>query len=250
VTVDALGARTVFGLQALVAIGVLLSSLLSREVVSTSRPVPRTPMLPRLGDLDPRYRATFLVLMLGTFAASLRQSTLNALLPLLGAGVGLTGTQVGALFGVVAAVNLVMIGPAGYVSDRFGRKVATVPTAALAGVAFLLYPVARTFGELAGLSALVGIASGFGLGSMTTYTYDITPVRGRGAFQGVRRMAGDLGGLVGPSAGGLVASLLSVSAAFLAFGPLHLLSAVLLVVVARESLPKDLPSRRAEDKNH
>jgi MFS family permease len=231
----------VFGLQAGVALGVLLAAVLAPEASVPRRPA-RATLLPRLGDLDPRYRATFLVLMLGTFAASLRQSTLSGLLPVLGAALGLSGTQVGALFGVVAGVNLVMIGPAGYISDRLGRKAATVPTAALAGLAFLLYPLARGFAELAGLSALVGVASGFGLGSMTTYTYDITPVRGRGAFQGIRRMAGDLGGLVGPSAGGLLASLFSVSAAFLAFAPLHLLSAVLLVVIARESLPRDIPS--------
>ena len=85
---------------------------------------------------------------------------------------------------------------------------------------------------------------------MTTYTYDITPLRGRGAFQGVRRMAGDLGGLVGPSAGGLVASVAGASAAFLVFAPLHLVSALLLVVVARESLPRTYHPEGAEDKNH
>jgi MFS family permease len=241
VTVDTLGVRAAFGLQAAIAVSVLLSAALAPDVAAARRAV-RAPLLPRLDDLDPRYRTTFLVLMLGTFAASLRQGTLSGLLPLLGADVGLSGTQVGALFGVIAAVNLVMIGPAGYVSDRFGRKAASVPTAALAGLAFLLYPFARGFTELAVLSALIGIASGFGLGSMTTYTYDITPVRGRGAFQGVRRMAGDLGGLVGPSVGGLVAEVFSLSAAYLAFAPLHLLSALLLVFVARESLPRRLPS--------
>jgi MFS family permease len=249
-TVDAMGVRAVFDLQAGVALGVLLTAVLAPGGPVPRRPSSRTPLLPRLADLDPRYRVTFLVLMLGTFAASLRQSTLSALLPLLGAGAGLSGTRVGALFGVVAAVNLVMIGPAGYISDRFGRKVATVPTAALAGLGFLLYPFAHGFAELAAVSAVVGVASGFGLGSMTTYTYDITPVRGRGAFQGVRRMAGDLGGLVGPSTGGVVASLFSASAAFLVFAPLHLVSALLLVVAARESLPRDIPSRCAEDENH
>jgi MFS family permease len=242
VTVDALGVRAVFGLQAAVALGVMATSLLGSEAPPARRVLARAPLLPRLSDLDPRYRATFMVLMLGTLAASLRQSTLNGLLPLLGLGLGLSGTQVGALFGVVAVVNLVMIGPAGYVSDRIGRKAATVPTAALAGLAFGLYPFATSFGQLAAVSAVVGVASGFGLGSMTTYTYDITPVRGRGAFQGVRRMAGDLGGLIGPSAGGLLASVFGVGVAFLAFAPLHLASALLLVSVARESLSREVPS--------
>jgi MFS family permease len=139
---------------------------------------------------------------------------------------------------VVAFVNLAMIGPAGYVSDRFGRKAAVTPTAAFAGIAFLLYPLAQTFEQLAAISVLVGVASGFGLGSMTTYTYDITPPRVRGTFQGVRRMTGDLGGLVGPFVAGLVASVGGAGAAFLAFAPLHLVSALLLIVVARESLPR------------
>lgn len=249
ITVDALGVRAVFVLQTVVALGVVAVSLLTPADRAARRHSP-VRLLPHFGDLDPLYRATFGVLMLGTFAASLRQSTLSGLLPLLGAGLGLTGTEVGALFGVVAGVNLLMIAPAGYISDRFGRKAATIPTAALAGLAFLLYPLAGSFEQLAAISVLIGIASGFGLGSMTTYTYDITPLRGRGAFQGVRRMAGDLGGLVGPSAGGLVASVAGASAAFLVFAPLHLVSALLLVVVARESLPRTYHPEGAEDKNH
>ncbi|HYY88692.1 MAG TPA: MFS transporter, partial [Chloroflexota bacterium] len=111
VTVDTLGVRAVFGLQAGAALAVLAVSLVTHAEPSRRRAPARSTLLPRLSDLDPRYRTTFLILMLGTFAANLRQSTLSGLLPLLGAGVGLSGTQVGALFGIVAGVNLAMIGP-------------------------------------------------------------------------------------------------------------------------------------------
>jgi MFS family permease len=162
---------------------------------------------------------------------------LQALLPIY-AGVdrGLSGAEVGLLFGIIGVVNLAMIAPVGYISDKVGRKAATIPTAALAGIAYLLYPFAETFLALAALSVILGIATGFGLGSMTIYTYDLAPASGRGMVQSVRRIAGDVGGLSGPVVGGFLAITFSTGLAFLLVSPLHILSALLLTFVARESL--------------
>ena len=190
-----------------------------------------------LQAIEPAYRTTFVVLLVGTFAASGRQAMTSAFLPLYVVGnLGYSSTEVGLLFGVVGMVNLLMIGPAGLVSDKLGRKAAVVPAAALAAIAFALYPLAHDLVTLALLSGLLGIASGFALGSMTTYTYDIIPTSARATLQGVRRLVGDGGAIAGPALGGAIASSAGPAAAFLAFAPVHLASAVLLAAMARESV--------------
>ena len=88
---------------------------------------------------------------------------------------------------------------------------------------------------LSAISVLVGIASGFALGAMTVYTYDIVPDHARGRLQALRRTLGEVGGLGGPVIAGAVATVTGPGATFLVFAPLHLISAVLLAFVAVET---------------
>ena len=127
------------------------------------------------------------------------------------------------------------MGPAGWISDKFGRKAATVPAAVLTAIAFLTYPLATDMLTLSAISVLVGIASGFALGAMTVYTYDIVPDHARGRLQALRRTLGEIGGLGGPVVAGAVATVTGPGATFLVFAPLHLISAVLLAFVAVET---------------
>ena len=98
--------------------------------------LPRSPILHfgRLRDLAPPFRLTYLVLIYATFAAGLRNSVVSAILPLhAGVAFGYSTTEVGALFAVMGAVTLAVMGPAGWISDKIGRKAATVPAALLSG---------------------------------------------------------------------------------------------------------------------
>jgi DHA1 family tetracycline resistance protein-like MFS transporter len=145
-------------------------------------------------------------------------------------------------FGILGAVTMLMILPAGYVSDHWGRKAPAVAAAVMSTILSIGYGVATGIPELSALSVVAGIATGFGLGAMTTYTYDIVPTEVRGQFQSFRRAAGDAGSLVGPSLGGAVATWSSPSNAMLVFTPLHLISLVLLAFFARETLRRKVLS--------
>jgi MFS family permease len=237
VIADSLDVRLVFVVYAGLALLVMVISAFvpgSRRPRS-SAPSSGTARAAGKGGIPPQYRLTFLILTVGTFAAQQRQFTMNSVFPLLVVtALGYSSTQLGWLFGIIGLVNLLMIGAAGYVSDAWGRKAATVPAAALTGLAFLLYPVAHGLLELGAISVIVGVATGFALGSMTIYSYDIVPRESRGKYQGLRRSAGELGAITGPMLGGFIATALSPAAVFLSFAPLHLVTAALLAFVARE----------------
>jgi DHA1 family multidrug resistance protein-like MFS transporter len=234
------GFRTVFwgGL----VIGLIVLGMTARlPETRTHRPPPKQRLLEfgRLSDLPQRYRGTYVVLIFATFAAGMRNSVVSAILPLHAEGrFGLSTTEVGALFAVMGGVTLVAMGPAGWISDRIGRKAATVPAAILAGVAFLSYPFASSLPAMIAVSAIVGIASGFALGAMTVYTYDIAPAAARGRLQALRRTMNELGGVAGPALAGAVVSVSNTGLSFLALAPIHLISAATLAIGARETAGK------------
>ena len=237
---DWLGLRAIFLVYTVLALLVLPVALTVRESRG-QRPGRRAPLfdfgLGRIREIAPGYRATFVILLMATFAAMLRTSALNSMLPLyVGTHLDFSTAQVGTLFGIVGFVNMAMIAPAGFVSDKLGRKVATVPAAALTAIAFAAYPLATTMLSLSIVSGITGLAGGFALGSMTTSTYDIVPESGRAQLQALRRTVGELGALGGPLAGGVIANVYNPGVSFLFFAPLHLLTALLLVLVAKETL--------------
>jgi len=238
VVTDWYGYRAVFLIAMLFSFGVIALSAAIPETGKKHAPHTQTHMLDfgKLSDIKPMYRVTFLVVVLATFAQMIRMTVVSAMLPLrVETELGFSTTEVGALFGIIGVVNLIVMGPAGWISDKFGRKAATVPAAVLTAIAFLTYPLATDMLTLSAISVLVGIASGFALGAMTVYTYDIVPDHARGRLQALRRTLGEVGGLGGPVIAGAVATVTGPGATFLVFAPLHLISAVLLAFVAVET---------------
>jgi MFS family permease len=167
----------------------------------------------------------------------MRMQVTNSVLPLLmGTQLGFAETDIGLQFGIMGLVSVLMIAPAGYLSDHWGRKWACTPAAALSAVLFFGYGFAADLLSLSLLSVVSGVANGLALGAMTTYTYDIVPSSTRAQFQSFRRAAGESGALLGPAMGGLLATVATPAMAMLAFVPIHLASALLLAFLARESL--------------
>lgn len=238
-----LGFRVVYLLYSAMALAVLAVALLVTETRARTRAAVQPPgRFASLGEIDPLYRTTFVVLLFATFAAMLRSTTVNSMLPIyVVSHLGLTTADLGIVFGIVGLVSLLTMGPAGYISDWAGRKWATVPAAALGGVSFLLYYLAGDMLGLAVASVVLGVTAGLAMGAMTVYTYDIIPEEGRGRFQALRRSIGEIGSFTGPLVGAAVAAVSHPGVAFLVFAPLHLTSALLLLLFARESLARRRP---------
>lgn len=244
---DLVSFRAVFASYLLIAIGVLLISVTLVDAGGPHRRHDRAAATGGVLDvISPIYRVTYLVLIFSTLAATLRTTVSQAMLPLYaGAELGYSSTEVGFLFGVMGGTNLLVLGVAGWVSDTLGRKAAVVPAAVMSGVAFVLYPFATSLMALAGVTVLIGVASGFAMGSMTIYTYDIAPDHARGRLQSLRRVIGETSGTAGPMIGGLLATVMNPGMTFLVFAPIHIVSAVLLMAFARETVGRNVPKEGA-----
>jgi MFS family permease len=190
-------------------------------------------------QIQPHLRTTYAVLVIATTTSIMFRLTIQSMLPLYaGSHLGFTPTEVGLLFSISGAFVFAMIIPAGFILDKLGRKWATVPSTGLPALAFLLIPFSDTFLELAVIVSLTGIANGLSLGSLATSTYDVVPPAARGRLQAARRMVAEIGGMSGPLIGGLLADAFNPGVPFLVYAPLMLSSAVLLAMVARETLIK------------
>jgi MFS family permease len=190
----------------------------------------------------PGFVRTFQVVLFASFCAFLRETTVQSLLPVYVISyLGYSASDTGYLFGIVGMVQLLMIAPAGYISDKIGRKGAVVPAAALAGTAFVGFYLSTATSGLVVSAALLGVAAGLATGSMTAFTYDIVAPESRGMAQALRRSISESGSFLGPLVGGLIASATYPGAAFLALAPLHFLSALLVGLFARESLGYKVP---------
>jgi MFS family permease len=94
--------------------------------------------------IAPGYLTTFQVLMFASFCSMLRGTSVQSLLPVyVVSDLGYSASEVGYLFGVVGFVQLLMIVPAGFISDKIGRKAAVVPAATLGAVAFVGYALSE-----------------------------------------------------------------------------------------------------------
>lgn len=238
---DGPGFRWVFMIYVAVALVVAtMAALMERPDVS-SPAVPRAGFfqIGRLSEVHPYWRATFVVVVFGTFADHLFRMTLNSLLPLyVVTQRGFSVTEVGTLFGLHGLLSVALILPTGFISDKLGRRAISVPCAALLATSYVAYFFAGTFPLLVLATLVNGLGAGLSNGSKATYSYDVIPEQARGRLQALRRMTTEAAGLFGPMGAGLLVDLSSPGAAFLAFAPLQLVSALLFIFVARESLAR------------
>jgi MFS family permease len=92
--------------------------------------------------------------------------------------------------------------------------------------------------QLAIISVVLGMLGGLSLGALATSTYDVIPANARGRLQAVRRTIAEVGGVLGPGLGGIIANAHGAGWVFIVYAPVILLSALLMGVVARETLVK------------
>ena len=246
------GVRAVFAIYTGIAafvflVSVLIPSAERPQAARSADPPVAGSRLERLYNLylqiDPRLRATYLVLIFATASMMLYRTAYQAIVPLHMDEIGLTPSQIGELFLVVAFGSLVMIVPAGFVVDKIGRKWATVPSTAMPGIAFLLIPFTGSLGPLIAIAVFMGFSNGLSLGSVATSTYDVAPDAVRARLQAARRTVSEVGAITGPLLGGFLAVQLGAGMVFFVYAPVLLIAAALLMFVARETLVK----RQAEE---
>ena len=111
------------------------------------------------------------------------------IVPLLGDALGLDPVWISVVFGISAALEILLVIPAGTLMDRYGRAAVAVPCALVMGAGFLLLALLGTVwaggsGTAAVLalllpSLLIGLGNGLGSGIVMTLGIDVSPVHGR-----------------------------------------------------------------------
>jgi MFS family permease len=182
------------------------------------------------------------------FVAMIRSGR-QLIIPLVGAyALNLSSGQIGLILTGAAMIDMALFIPAGWVMDRFGRKMASVPSFAIMAFGMLLIPVAHGFIGLFAAAAVIGFGNGIGSGTMMTLGADLAPPDAIGEFLGLWRFIGDAGQAGGPIVVGVAADALGLTATAFVLAGIGVVAAAILAILVRETLqtePHPEPKTRA-----
>ena len=158
-------------------------------------------------------------------------------------GVGMTLTQIGIIRAAFAGCNAVTRPISGHVVNKFGHRGLSYAGIPLQSVLLMLIPLFTGFGAIlvvyviSGLMrAIVIVANAVGL----VQDVDENKVQ-RGLASGIYNAAGDLGNILGPAIGGLIAQATSIGGVFV----LGSLGSTVLFLLATVAVRKLRPTERA-----
>ena len=142
----------------------------------------------------------FTLVSLVTFAIFFtRTGGRQTIVPLLGTDhLGLSFGALGAVFAMMAFINLVAIGPAGAWADRYGRKRVIVPSAFGVAVGLVLFALTDSIALFMVASVVQAVASGLIGPAPAAYAADVMPPEARGLGMGLYRTYSDIGFVIGP----------------------------------------------------
>ena len=169
------------------------------------------------------------------FAQMIRQGR-QFIVPLYGAQqIGLDVAQIGLIMTSAALLDVAMFFPAGIVMDKFGRKVAAVPSFAVMAVGVSLIPWAESFSGLLVAAMVIGFGNGLGSGTMMTLGADLAPKGATGEFLGLWRLIGDAGQVGGPLVVGAMAGALGLANSAFALAGVGIAATLTLSLLVRET---------------
>ncbi|GAA4530450.1 MFS transporter [Brachybacterium paraconglomeratum] len=152
----------------------------------------RQPRSQARGRLDRAVLRRMVAVGLGISPIMMARVNRPVIVPLLGDALGLDPVWISIVFGVSAALEILLVLPAGSLMDRFGRAAVAVPCALLMGAGFLLLAVLGIAlqGQGPGLalvallvpSLLIGLGNGLGSGLVMTLGIDVSPVYDRATY--------------------------------------------------------------------
>ena len=157
---------------------------------------------------------------------------------------GFSPGQIGLIFTGLGVVGLLLIAPAGWSADRFGRKSVIIPAgyfSAVGVIAAAFAPNGTLF--VAGLM-FSAIGTGISGPAPAAFVADIAPSQLRGSAMGAYRTIGDLGIVLSPPLSGLLADATSIPWALAANGVLLAAAATWFLVAVHEQRPAAQTSMR------
>lgn len=165
-----------------------------------------------------------------------RTAARQTIMPLMAvASFGMGAGSLGVLFTVMSVINLVLIPPAAFIADRFGRKMAIIPSGMVVALGLLVLALSTNLPVFYLGAIILALGTSVAGPAPAAYAADIAPPHLRGLAMGLYRSSGDIGFLIGPIILGLVADSSNYSWA-LGLNALLIAVASLFFLTARETV--------------
>ena len=194
-----------------------------------------------IGKIFIRERKVFATAGTCMLILSLLRSARYIIIPLWSVHIGLDKPQIGLVFGLSSAIDMVMFIPAGHMMDHVGRRLAAIISTGGIAAGFLLIPLTGSFGSLLAVCMMIGFTNGMGSGINMTLTTDFAPDDEPEKFTALWRLIGDTGSSVGPPGIGFVAQVLTLATSAALTGCLGLAGVVFILFALPETLKRKIP---------
>jgi MFS transporter, DHA1 family, multidrug resistance protein len=207
---------------------------------TTSDAAPQTPFFRQMLELL-ALRGFLLVSLISLMNAVLRTGGMFALIPLLATiTLGLSVGQIGFALMLANVCGLVAAYPAGWVTDRLGRKAVIVPSTVLTGVSMAMFCYAPSFAWFIAASIVWSIAMALSIAAPAAYAADSAPREKAAAAMSAYRMTADAGYIIGPPGLGLLADITSPAIAILAASAVLIMLGAMFAVATPEKPAQEL----------
>jgi DHA1 family multidrug resistance protein-like MFS transporter len=148
---------------------------------------------------------------------------------------GLDAQSIGSIISYATIINLILTVPMGHVIDYYGRKPAIVWSLCVTAISSLIFPMSTTYIAISLAAVVLGVGtSGAGQAPLAMAT-DCTLDEPRGLCQGLYRLFGDIGFMVGPIILGMIADNYGLRAPFYFMTGLIIVSVILIQMFAVET---------------
>ena len=225
---------------------VLLLIRESRPSATTAKEPTSSGFRPSPINLKPFMHLTFLSLGASVVAGALLQQgiTYNVLPVYASDNVGLTPGSLGALVSMAALLGVVVAYPNGMISDRWGRKFSLAPGLLILAVGTTALAVSPSYAGLVLAMVAFGIGEGMTMGTTQAFVMDLAPSEGRGTFLGLWSLVRSISSVGIPLGIGGIYAAFSPQIAFLIATIWLVLSAILVITIAKESAGRNIENRR------
>lgn len=180
-------------LTAAAAVGLAVPEL-AQSAVDPVRPAPT------VRNIAFSHLRIFVTLGTGVLLVMALRGSRKVVIPLWADHIGLDPAAASIIYGVSAAIDMLVFYPAGKAMDAWGRVAVAVPSMMLMGLSLALMPFTSTFTTALLLAAmLIGFGNGISSGVVMVLGADVSPSPGRVQFLGMWRFVGDIGKAGGPA---------------------------------------------------
>lgn len=145
----------------------------------------------------------------------------------------------GAVFTVMALLNIVLLAPAAVIADRYGRKWSIVPSSLVVAISMFMLASAGGYPMFLAGALVHALGSSLAGPAPAAYTADIAPPHLRGLAMGMFRTSGDVGFMVGPPLLGALADATSFGWGLAANGVIMAAAGLWFLVAAKETLRRE-----------